>query len=403
MKAPASQATRLPSWVSATVPFLLLAAVIGVFLVANPIPSLRDVPPAEDVAIERTVLNDQEIVLKLRNDGPDPVTLAQVLVNEAYWDHELSDRRLGRFETATLTIPYPWDEGLPVDLTLVTSTGATIEHEIEEAALTPEVGGRAIAVYALLGIYIGVVPVAIGLLWYPALRRASRRWVQFVLAFTVGLLVFLLVDTVVEGIELAGEAAEVLDGLGLFTIGVIAALAGLFLLEGTLERRRAALGTTATAGLAGPGLTGLALAYLISVGIGLHNLGEGLAVGTAIATGEASLATFLVVGFVLHNATEGLAIVSPLGSAGRPPLGHFVAFGAVAGGPTVLGAWAGGFAFEPAWAALAFGVAAGAIAQVVWTIARGMSNGKDLATAPGAAGLVAGLVVMYATALLVSG
>ncbi len=436
MKAPTRELQRLPNWVAAAAPLVLLAALIAVFLVANPIPSLRDVPPVEEVAVERTVLNDHELVLELRNDGPDPVTVSQVLVNEAYWDHELSDRTLGRYDTATLTIPYPWDEGTPVEIALVTATGVTIEHEIEAAALTPEFGGRAIGIYALLGIYMGVVPVAIGLLWFPSLRRASPRWVQFVLAFTVGLLLFLLVDTVAEGLELAGETAAVLDGLGLFVIGAVAALAGLFLLEGTLQRRRAALGgsaapvsttpdavsstaapsdpadstattprSTATASApATSGLTGLTLAYLISAGIGLHNLGEGLAVGTAIATGEASLATFLVLGFVLHNATEGLAIVSPLGSAARrPSLWHFAAFGAVAGGPTVLGTWAGGFAFEPAWATLAFGVAAGAIAQVVWTIARGMSNGRGLVTVPGAAGLVAGLVVMYATALLVSG
>lgn len=404
MKPPTRELQRLPNWVAAAAPLVLLAALIAVFLVANPIPSLRDVPPVEEVAVERTVLNDHEMVLELRNDGPDPVTISQVLVNEAYWDHELSDRTLGRFDTATLTIPYPWDEGMPVEIMLVTATGVTIEHEIEEASLTPELGGRAIGIYALLGIYIGVVPVAVGLLWFPSLRRASPRWVQFVLAFTVGLLLFLLLDTVAEGLELAGETAAVLDGLGLFAIGAIGALAGLFLLEGTLERRGAALEGAAASRAATPGLTGLTLAYLISAGIGLHNLGEGLAVGTAIATGEASLATFLVLGFVLHNATEGLAIVSPLGSAGRrPSLWHFAAFGALAGGPTVLGTWAGGFAFEPAWATLAFGVAAGAIAQVVWTIARGMSNGKGLVTAPGAVGLVAGLVVMYATALLVSG
>lgn len=403
MRAPVHELARLPNWVSAAAPLVLLLALVAVFLLVNPIPSLRDVPPIEDVAVERTTFNDHEIVLELRNDGPDPVTISQVLVNEAYWDHEISERTLGRFGAATLRIPYPWDDGLPLDIAMVTATGVTIEHEVEVAALTPEPGGRTVLVYALLGVYIGVIPVAIGLLWFPALRRASPGWVRFVLAFTVGLLLFLLVDTVAEGLELADEAAAVMDGLGLFAIGAVAVLAGLTFLEGALERQRVARDGPRPPGTAS-GLTGLALAYLISVGIGLHNMGEGLAVGTAIATGEASLATFLVVGFVLHNATEGLAIASPLGSAPRrPAFGHFAAFGALAGGPAIIGAWAGGFAFEPAWAALAFGVAAGAIAQVIWTIARGMSNGRELATAPGTLGLVAGLVTMYATALLVSG
>jgi ZIP family zinc transporter len=389
---------RLPNWVAAAIPLGFVAALVAVFLLFNPLASLREVPPIEEVAVERTVLNDHEIVLQLRNDGPDPVTIAQVLVNRAYWSHQISDRTLDRLESATLRIPYPWDEGLPVDIALITSTGLTIEHEIEAAALTPELGPETVAVYALLGAYIGVIPVAIGLLWFPSLRRASRKWMRFFLAFTMGLLVFLLVDTTAEGLELAAETAAVLDGLGLFAIGAIAAIVGLLFLEGTLERRRDALGSRA-----GTGLAGLMLSYLIAAGIGLHNMGEGLAVGAALATGELALGNVLVLGFALHNTTEGLAIVAPLGSTERrPSLWHFVALGAVAGAPTIVGAWAGGFAFAPAWAALAFGVAAGAIAQVVWTIARGMSNWQGLATAPGALGLVSGLTFMYATGLMVA-
>lgn len=153
-----------------------------------------------------------------------------------------------------------------------------------------------------------MIPVAIGLLWYPALRRTSKRWLAFLLAFTVGLLAFLLVDTVAEGLELAGATAAALDT--------------------TLRKRRSTEGD-----VAGP-LGGLLLAYLIAGGIGLHNTGEGLAVGASLATGEVALGTFLIVGFALHNTTEGLAIVAPLGDAAkRPALRHFVALGALAGAP----------------------------------------------------------------------
>ena len=387
---------RTPLWLAGLAPLVVIAALVALFLVFDPIGSLRDPPPVEEIAVERAVLTEGAIELELRNDGPDDVTVAQVLVNESYWDFTVDDSTVGRLGSTDMRIPYPWDEGLPLRIAIVTSTGAVIEHEIEAATLTPEVDGATLGVYALLGVYIGVIPVAVGLLWFSALRRTSRRWLDFFLAFTVGLLVFLLVDTVAEGLELAGEAPASLDALSLFVIGVLVAIAALTALQTTLARRSDPAGAPA-----GGRTASLALAYLIAAGIGLHNLGEGLAVGAALAVGEVALGTFLVVGFALHNTTEGIAIVSPLGSLReRPSLWHFVALGAVAGLPTIAGAWLGGFAFSPVWAALAFGVAAGAIAQVVWQIWTSMSKGRTPASALNAAGFVAGLMFMYATGLL---
>jgi ZIP family zinc transporter len=395
MATAAATTGRLPLWLSAIIPVVIIAALIGAFLAFNPIASLREVPPVEALAFERTVFTEGEIELHVRNDGPDPVSISQILVNESYRDFSATDRELGRLETATITIPYPWEGGLPVGIGLVTSTGLVLDHEVEAAALTPEADGATLLTYALLGLYIGVVPVAIGLLWFSSLRRASKRWLSFFLAFTIGLLLFLLVDTVAEGLELAGEAAAALDGLGIFWLGVLIAIGALTLLEVRIgERDKKSSSSLAPLG-------GLALAYLIAAGIGLHNMGEGLAVGAALATGEVALGTFLVLGFAIHNTTEGLAIVAPIGSRGeRPELWHFVLLGALAGAPAIVGAWLGGFAFSPAWAALAFGIAAGAIAQVVWQIGRGMLAERSSAAGALTAGLLAGFVFMYVTGLL---
>jgi zinc transporter ZupT len=384
--------------VAAAIPLAAIALLVIVFLVLDPVGSLREVPPVEAVAVERTVLNEDEIILSLRNDGPDPVTLAQVLVNEAYNDFDITDSTLGRLESATMTIPYPWEEGLPIGIAVITSTGGLIEHEIEVASLTPEADANTFLVYGLLGVYIGVIPVAIGLLFFPALKRASPKWIGFFLALTVGLLAYLLIDTVAEGVELAGETAASLDGLGLFGAGVLGVVLALTVLGNALDKRTSDKGGVASTGRSGVG--GLALAYLIAAGIGLHNLGEGLAVGAALAAGEVALGSALVLGFALHNTTEGLAIVSPLGGkAGRPSLWHFVGLGAVAGAPTIAGAWVGGFAFSPAWAAVAFGVAAGAIGQVIWQITKGMNKNTGLASGLGALGFMAGLGIMYVTGL----
>jgi ZIP family zinc transporter len=390
LMATTTRAQRLPNWVSSVGPLVAIALLAVAFVILDPIAQLREVPPVEAIAVERTTLEEGAVELQVRNDGPDPVTIAQVLVNDDYWDHSIGDRELGRFESTEVTIPYPWDEGLPVNIALVTSTGLTIEHEIEAAVLTPEPDAGTFAIYALLGVYIGVIPVAIGLLWFPALKRASRRWLGFFLAFTIGLLAFLFIDTVAEGFEIAGQAPGIFDGVALLAMGAIGAVLVLNSFEASLGARREK-----------DAIGGLALAYLIAAGIGLHNLGEGLAVGAALAAGEIALGTFLVLGFALHNTTEGLAIVAPLGSEEeRPRLMHFVALGALAGGPTIIGAWAGGFVYSPTWAALAFGVAAGAIAQVIWTIGRSLPIEGRLGSGYGAWGFAAGLAVMYVTGLV---
>ncbi len=395
MTTAASRSHRFPLWISGLGPLVIVAALAVAFVVLNPIGNLREVPPVEALAFERTILEPGMIELHVRNDGPDPVTVAQVLVNDAYRDFSATTSTLGRLDTATVRVPYPWDEGLPLAIGVVTSTGLVIEHEIEAAALTPEPDSSMVLLYALLGVYIGVVPVAIGLLWFPSLTRIGKRWLDFFLALTLGLLVFLLVDTLAEGFELAAETGAALNGLELLGFGVIAAVLGLVSLEEFLRRRRERAEGSRT------GLGALWLAYLIAAGIGLHNLGEGLAVGAALSAGELALGTFLVVGFALHNTTEGLAIVAPLGSARtRPSLWHFAGLGALAGVPTIAGAWAGGFAFTPAWGAVAFGVAAGAIAQVVWQIAKGMDGGRRAVTGIGALGFLAGFVIMYLTGLL---
>ena len=393
----AATGVRRPLWMTIGAAALLLLLVVLAFKVFDSTVSLREPPPIESLAFERTVLEEDSIELSLRNDGPDAVQIAQVLVNDAYWNFEVGDESLGRLDTTTMTIGYPWEEGLPVNIAIVTSTGVTIEHEIEAATLTPELDRSTFITYALLGLYIGVIPVVFGLFAYPLLKRLSKPWLGFFLALTLGLLAFLLIDTISEGLELARETAVALDGVALFFMGSLLAVAVLLWLEGWLERRKDSVRSKAAPS------SGLILAYLIAAGIGLHNMGEGLAVGAALAAGEVALGTFLVLGFALHNTTEGLAIVSPLGGESeRPAIKHFVLLGLIAGAPTIFGTWLGGFAFSPAAASFAFGIAAGAIAQVIWTIARSMRGETAMTRGLPTIGFLTGLVVMYGTSLLVA-
>ena len=383
---------RGSAWLKALVPLLLLALLVLGFLRFGPVGVFRkSFPPVEELTVERIVLpRPGELRVRVVNSGPTPVTIAQVLVDDAAWAHTLDGgRTLERLERRTLTIPYPWVEGEPLVVTLVTGTGLTFGGEVAVATETPRASGRFVATFALLGIYAGVIPVFLGLLWLPFLRTLQRRWLDFFLSLTVGLLVFLGVDALAEALEFAARVPGPYQGIGLLLLGV----AGTPLALGVLGGRGRVPGVEATP---------LAVATLVAVGIGLHNLGEGLLIGSAYATGEIALGTFLVVGFLIHNTTEGLGIVAPLARE-RPAVARLLLLGALAGVPTILGAWIGGFTFSPIWTTLFFAVGVGAIVQVVWVLSRMLARreGGAFAQPLNAAGVMAGLLIMYATGLLV--
>jgi len=374
-------------------PLGLLAVLGAVVVKGGLLDRLRaGAPPVEELAFERVTLTPGEIRVLVANGGPDPVTVAQVMVDEAFWRFTVNPEptvpRLGR---VTIAIPYPWVENEAHRITLLTSTGLTFEHEIPVARATPRVDAGYFGTFALIGLYVGVIPVAVGLLWYPLLRRLERRWLDFVLALTAGLLLFLGVDAVAEALETASVVAGAYQGPLLVLIGA----------AGTLLLLQAAAGSRAArAGEAGR----LAVAWLIALGIGLHNLGEGLAIGAAYVLGEASLGAFLVIGFMLHNSTEGLAIVAPI-ARDRPRLTVLAALGALAGVPTIAGAWIGGSVSSPVLATLFLSVGAGAIAQVIVALMRVIARdrpGESAWTPLTAGGLVAGMLVMYGTGLLVA-
>ncbi len=380
-------------WLLGLVPLLILGAAIGLF-VALDAPGLeRNGVPVEELAVERTVLRPGEIELHVRNDGPDPVRVAQVMVNDAFSSFSQSQPELGRLQGGQIDVRYPWIEGQGYELVLVTATGATIAHEIAAAAESPDADLGFYGLMALIGIYVGVIPVAIGMLWLPWMRAVDPRWIRFLLAATIGLLGFLGIEALLEGLELAAEGPQSLGGSALVWAGAVGAYLALAGVDGWLRGRQ---------GAEGSGAGGYRAAFLVALGIGLHNLGEGLAIGSAYAVGSLALGAALVVGFALHNATEGLAIVAPV-ARGEARFGRLAGLGVLAGAPAVLGAWIGASAFDPTFAGLMFGIGAGAIARVIVQISPSIRDRAGQLLNPVAAGgALAGLAAMYATGLLVS-
>jgi zinc transporter, ZIP family len=382
---------RRPSaWLLGLIPLALVGLLVAA-LFAFDLPGLsRNGIPVEDVAVERTTLRPGEIELRLRNDGPDAVRIAQVTVNDAYIPGAVVDPpEVGRLGAATVRVPYDWIEGEAYEVSLVTSTGGVVTAPIEVAAETPAGDAGFFGLLALLGLYVGVIPVSVGMLWLPFVRRASGTLVRFLMAVTVGLLLFLAVDALVEGFDIGGTGPQVFGGPALVLLGALVAFIALTAADAFVRARAA-------------GTAGYRLSLLVAVGIGLHNLGEGLAIGSAYAIGELALGAFLVVGFALHNTTEGLAVVAPIAQE-RPAWRRLLGLGLIAGGPAVIGAWIGGVAFSAPLAALLLGFGVGAIVQVAWQLLptlRGGEPGARAITPLTASGLAAGLVIMYATALM---
>ena len=391
----------LPLWALGLIPLALIAAAIGAFaLLGGPGLGERTGPPAEELAVERTELRPGTISLTLRNDGPDPVEIAQVAVNDGYAPFATAGgREVGRLGSTTLEISYPWIEGEAYEIFILTSTGGTVEAAIDVATETPNADISFYGLMALLGIYVGVIPVSLGMLWLPFVRRVGSRWMVALLAFTVGLLAFLAIDAGLEGLEIAAEAPGAFGATALVLSGALIAYLVLAAVDAHLGARRERASASRGA---------FYLALLVAIGIGLHNLGEGLAIGSSYATGALALGAFLVVGFAIHNTTEGLAIVAPLrggssAAATRPGLGRLAMLGLIAGAPAVLGAWIGAAAFDPSLAALLFGVGVGAIARVIVQIAPAMRDSAGRLLHPlSVAGLIAGILALYLTGLLVS-
>jgi zinc transporter, ZIP family len=401
MEAATARASRRPPWLAGVAPLAVLAVAIGLFVVLDA-PGLERIGvPQEQLSVERTVLKPGEIQLHVRNEGADPVRVRQVIVNDGFAPFTQSDDEIGRLAGSKIDVEYPWIEGEDYEVRLLTATGVTIDHTITAATETPGADLGFYGLMALIGLYVGIIPVAIGMLWLPWLRGVDTRWIKFLLAFTIGLLAFLGIEALLEGTDVAGSGAEAFGGAALVWLGAAAAFLALAGVDGWLRARRGVDGSK-DGGAPGAAL-GYRAALLIAIGIGLHNLGEGLAIGSAYAVGSLALGATLVVGFALHNTTEGLAIVSPVARERRASLKRLALLGLVAGAPAVLGAWIGASAYQPGLAAFMFGIGAGAIAQVVVQIAPQIRDAAGRLLHPLAVGgLLTGLGVMYVTGLLVS-
>jgi zinc transporter ZupT len=386
-----------PSWrLLALVPILLLVGVVSLFAATGG--SLTGLigsspPQPDEFDIRRVEFHPGEVRIRVTNPQQDDLTIATVTVDDAIVPYRLDGpATLGRLRSSTIVVPFDWVPDEPIAVGVTSSTGIQTTKEIAAAVETPAPSASSFLGYGLIGTLVGIVPVVLGLLWLPSLRRAAPQWLAAFMALTGGLLAFLALEALSEALELQAALPGALGGVGLVLVGVSASYLTLtFISHGLADREGR-----------GSVLGGLALATLVAVGIGLHNLGEGLAIGSSFALGELALGTFLIVGFMIHNVTEGLGIAAPIAEGERKiGVGRLAVLALVAGAPAILGAWIGGFVTSDLLGVVFFAAAAGAALEVVVEVGRyvarrapgGLTSGYVLG------GFLAGVTVMYVTGL----
>lgn len=344
-----------------------------------------------EISIEKVDFVESEIRVTVRNTGPMTVEVAMADVNDRIHPAAIEpDRVLDRYETALVRIPFEWNEAEPYIIGITIDDGTRFEKEINAAVTSLEPNNDLVGFFAIVGTYVGIIPVMIGLAWLPFIKRISKNKHNFFLALTIGLLLFLGIDSIEEAVEVSQEnLSDIFNGVLLISTVVLLSFLGLYYASEKLTP-----GSTKTA-------TPLAVALMISIGIGLHNFGEGLAIGAAVGLGQVALTTFLIVGFALHNTTEGIAIAAPLAKV-KTNIIKFGALGMIAGAPAIFGAWVGGFLYSPFSAIIFLSIGSGAIFQVIVVILKWLQSGdKHLSSEAVISGIAAGMAIMYMTSIFV--
>ncbi len=495
---------KIASLALAVTPLIILAGMI--YFLSSPFGQnlINTGVPLPEVTIEKVEFHENQVVAFIRNTGPEQVTISQADINDRIQAAAIEPSQvLPRLSEAKVIIPFFWNTAERYEVGITTSDGTRFSKVIDAAAPAPIPNINQFSVFAVLGVFVGVIPVLIGLAWYPFMRKITRNQYNFFLSLTAGLLVFLGIDAFLESNEIAANnLAATFNGQLLIPVIIIVTFLGLFYLSEffgkraesklsfeyekeekekkearNLSTQKNSLESTAkpvlktrvssvsltnslsndTIDLAQKELTDkeeeeeekkeeekltrlinrreiikpLTLSLMVAIGIGLHNFGEGLAIGAAVLLGQIALSTFLIIGFTIHNTTEGLAIVAPLAKTGRLMIRRLIAMGLIAGVPTILGTWIGGFVYSPIASIIFLSIGAGAIFQVVYALAVWMSKSlkqssktnnaesgdfgektgrsgiRSLASqekSPSAAiiaGFVMGLLIMYITGLLV--
>ena len=227
--------------VAPIIPFIVLAVMI--FLLFSPTLQsfINSGIPLPEIAIEKIEFreNPSQIIAFIRNAGPTEITIAMADVNDRIHAAAIEPgKTLSRLSDAKVIIPFFWNPAEPYEVGITTDDGTRFSKTIEAAPLAPNPDSQQIIFFAVIGVYVGIIPVMIGLLWYPFIRSMSRNKYNFFLSLTAGLLVFLGIDALIESNEIAADnVSSIFNGQVLiFIVTTISFIALLYTSERLTQR-----------------------------------------------------------------------------------------------------------------------------------------------------------------------
>src|SRR5215510_3003768 len=227
------------SVILAFVPIIVLTGML-IFLLSPYGQSLINIgTPLPQVTIEKIEFHDNQILVFIRNTGPMDIVISQADVNDRIQSAAIEpSSKISRLSEATVTIPFPWIPGTPYEIGITTSDGTRFSKSVEAATLAPTPDANQALLFTSLGVYVGVIPILIGLLWYPYIRRISVSKYSFFLSLTAGLLVFLGIDALLEVNEIViKNVASVFNGQALSIMVAISSFAILLYTSERLTQR----------------------------------------------------------------------------------------------------------------------------------------------------------------------
>lgn len=368
------------------------------------------------INIEKIEFHDNVIFAFVRNIGQNTINISQVDINDRIIPSVIEpDKNLQRLEESKIVIPFSWNRGESYEIGVTTDDGTRFSKIVDAALETPKIGLSQFGSYALIGTYVGVIPIFAGLLWYPIMRGLHKNKYNFIMSVTLGLLFFLAVEAILESNEIAVENFPEPSKVQLLIITTtITSLLFLIFISNKMITNRdkspnnddkddvqEIINSTGTPRFKNNYTNPFSLSLMIAIGIGLHNFGEGLIIGSSILIGKLAFTVFLIIGFTIHNTTEGLAIVSPLSKTKSKNIKRIVIYGLIAGIPTIGGTFIGGFSFSNITAILFLTIGAGAIFQVIYYITLDLINkNKDiLSNGYIIIGFITGIIFMYITGI----
>lgn len=158
---------------------------------------------------------------------------------------------------------------------------------------------------SLLGLFFGTIGTTIGGIIGIFLKKNSNKFLSFILSFASGLMLAVICfDLIPEAIEISSIYSTVLG----IILGIVIMMICDSVVQSKFNTQKIA---SKQAGLLKTGI-------IVGIGLALHNIPEGLAIGSGFDS-STELGFSLAIAICLHDIPEGISMAVPMKNGGMKP------------------------------------------------------------------------------------